>query len=487
MRNGHKKKETIFTLVPESFRYEQFLTTIYRRNKWLITLRYWATLILTVFIVLTYFIKPAKINTLPLWIIDFCIILYNIGFDRLWNFLPKIFEKYPNLNSLHFSLLQITADYLALMCFIYYTGGVETPLYSIFILHVIIGSLLLPRAIVTSLIVAIVLITASGAYLECFGLIPHQGFTAILGVKLYNNIDYISFHFIVYTIILLVSNYFANSISKELYKRERSLTDAYNKIGDSEKAKSRYVMSIVHDLKTPISAAITYMNLLLNGTLGHLKQEFYRPVERSRKRLTDAISTINDILQISQLKIDERNEETVDVNLLKIFDEIYYDMMIIMVSKGIDYSFETDFKNEVFIKANPKLAKLAFANLISNACKYTEPHGKIEVDILDKKDYILITVTDSGIGIPASEKAKIFQDFYRSSVTKRKGIEGSGLGMSVVSHFINRMNGTINIESPSKLRISDDLPGTSFIINIPKKLKEKASTVSAFEHDELNW
>jgi len=481
------KKESIFSLVPERFNYDQFRAAIHRRNRWLITLRYWAVGLLTVSIITTYFFKTIRLDTLPLWGINLCIILYNFGFLKLWHKLPKLSERYPKIDSLHFSILQIAADYIMLLLFVYVTGGVETPLYSLFILHVIIGSLLLPRAIVTMIIIMIIAVTASGAVMESQGIIPHLGITGVLGIELYRNTDYIKFHFIVYAIVLLVSNYFANSISNELYLRERSLTDAYNKIADSEKAKSRYVMSIVHDLKTPISAAITYLNLLIDGTLGRLKQEYYRPIERSKKRLSDAISTINDILQISQLKIEAGTEKITDVNLFKVFDEIYSDMVIMMVSKGIEYSFETDSKEDLFIQTNPRLMKLALANLVSNAYKYTEAGGKIEVDIFDKKDNVLISVSDSGIGIPEHEREKIFQDFYRTGLSKKKGIEGSGLGMSVVLHFVKRMNGSIKVESPSHLKISEDKPGSSFILILPKKFRELGLGVTGFDTDELSW
>lgn len=479
-----RKKESIFALIPERLNYSQLLISIHKRNKWLIYLRYWTIGLLTLTIISTYFIKDFPLSQTPLWIIDGCIILYNLLFHRLWALLGEVYKKYPRITSLHFSLLQISFDYIALMFFVYYTGGVETPLYSLFILHVIIGSLLLPRMIMTMLIMIILFITAAGAWLELQGSITHHCVSSILGVHLANNPEYIVFHFIVYSVVLLTSNYFANSISIELYLRERSLVDAHKKIEDAEKSKSRYVMSIVHDLKTPISAAITYLNLLIEGTLGKIKTEQLRPVERSKKRLSDAISTINDILQISQLKIESGSEPIAPVNLYKVFDEIYDDMMIMFVSKNIDYSFESDTKEDIFILTNPRLIKLALANLMTNAYKYTEQGGKIQVDISDKKDNVIISVADSGIGIPDNEKESIFHDFYRTTISKRKGIEGSGLGMSVVLHFVNRMKGTIAIESPSRLKMSDERPGTDFIITLPKKFKGKE--LASDEYDTFN-
>jgi len=481
------KKESIFTLIPERLNYSRLLLSIHKRNKWLIILRYWAIGFLTVTIIFTYFLKFFSLSHTPLWTINICILVYNVIFHKLWYHVSDWYEKYPSLNTLHFSLLQISFDYIALMFFIYYSGGIETPLYSLFILHVIIGSLLLPRATMTMMILLILTITATGAVLECRGVIPHYCIAGVLGVHLCNHHNYIMFHFIVYGIVLTTSNYFANSISMELYLRERSLVDAYNKIGDAEKSKSRYVMSVVHDLKTPISAAITYLNLLLEGTLGKLKIEQLRPIDRSKKRLGDAISTINDILQISQLKIEAGSEKIIQVNLYKVFDEIYNDMMIMLISKNLEYSFETDSKEDVFIQSNPRLMKLALANLITNAYKYTEPGGQINVEISDSKEDVVISVADSGIGIPDSEKANIFHDFYRTTISKKKGIEGSGLGMSVVLHFVNRMNGSIEVISPSRLKMSEERPGSDFRITLPKKFKENGLNSTIIDSFEIPW
>lgn len=262
--------------------------------------------------------------------------------------------------------------------------------------------------------------------------------------------------------------YLANSIAKELYRRERSLTTAYKQLEDAEKSKSRYVMSVVHDLKTPIAAVITYLNMLLDGTLGKLREEHERPIIRSKTRLGNAINTINDILYISQLKLETGIENISEINLVEIFDEIQAEMRVLMASKNIDCTFTYQPNNYIIIKGEAKLLKLAFSNLISNAYKYTGENGQVKVSLTESEDSVRISVADSGIGIPRNEIDKIFQDFYRSSISKQRGIEGTGLGMSIVVEIIRRYRGAVNVESPSYLKMSDEWPGTEFIIDLPK-------------------
>ena len=90
--------------------------------------------------------------------------------------------------------------------------------------------------------------------------------------------------------------------------------------------------------------------------------------------------------------------------------------------------------------------------------------------IKDNRDEAVITVIDNGIGIPANEQEKIFNSFFRSSVSKQKEIEGTGLGLSLVKEVIEKYNGTIHLKSPSDIQ-SEGRPGTEFIVTIPKQFK----------------
>ncbi len=377
---------------------------------------------------------------------------------------------------MHFALIQICTDFIALLLFIYFTGGVETPLYFFFIFHAIIGSLLLPGSVMSAIITGTVFVTVIGAVLEANGLIPHHAIEGLLPVPLYNHNVYLIMYFSFYVITIYLSIYLTNSIARELYNKQKSLTLAYRSLEEAKVSKQRYVMSVVHDLKTPIAAVITYISMLLEGTYGNLAEELKRPLVRSKKRLDSAINTINNILYISQLKLQSKIDELTDIDLGQLLEEIYSEMAILIKSKQIEYSFECPENHTVVMKAERKLMKLALSNMVSNAYKYTEAGGRIKVAIYDDENSIQLLFADSGIGIPENEKNKIFQDFYRSSISKSKGIEGTGLGISIVVEVIERYRGKIEIKSPSGLSMGENKPGTEFLIKFPKakKLNKKA-------------
>jgi signal transduction histidine kinase len=452
-------------LAPKWIMYDEFWHTLKRRNLWLITLRYVAVIMLLSLILIGLIVEGLRVDALYIGGLAAIILIYNTIFHRTHSHLP---DGFGTFHGLHFALLQMIADFLALLVLTYLTGGVESPFFYFFIFHVIIGSLILPRHVINLLILMTVSIITAGALLELSGAVPHLGLAGYLDSTRYLNQTYVIVHILILASILFVSNYLANSISKELYLRERSLTVAYQKLEDAEEAKSRYVMSVVHDLKTPIAAATTYLNMILDGSLGRVPEALERPLERSRIRLNNAISVVNDILQLTQLKLAEK-PEIERVNMTELINEIYQEMRILFVAKKIRFSTWINSEEDIFIEAEPKLLKLGLSNLISNTHKYTEKGGRVEIHIKDEGEEISIEIADSGIGIPHEEQQKIFQDFYRSSLSKKKGIEGTGLGMSVVLHIIRQFNGRIRVESPSQLADGAEHPGTAFFITLPKK------------------
>jgi signal transduction histidine kinase len=468
-------KEPFFTLMPERIRYDKLWIEIRKRNKWLIMLRYGAvgmlfSFILGIILLKFFFSVEYYTDIIPLVIISCTILLYNIFFHWFWLIdREKRIHKFK-IYGLRFSLVQICIDLTALMLFIYYTGGVESPLYAFFIFHVIIGSIVLPGRIVALVISLTLAITFSGAWMEYYQIIPHFHIAGWIEFNLYQNNIYIITYFLFFAITLFLSIYLANKIARELYQREKDLTLAYNELAEAEKNKTKYVMSVVHDLKTPISAALTYLNMILDNTLGELKKEHKRPLERSKLRLEKAFNTINDILHISQLKLGINTIENKNIILMDLIKEIRDEMNVLLSSKNLNFELSGNQKDKLIVKGDSKLLKLAFSNLISNSYKYTRKNGKIEVKLFADNNQIKILIADSGIGIPNESKDKIFNDFYRTSISKKEGVDGTGLGMSIVKFIIENYNGKISFESPSYLKIDENNPGTMFMIVLPRSI-----------------
>ncbi len=456
----------MITLVPSwANRYADYWDTIRKRNLWLIKLRYGAVIMLGGFLISSEFVQrltfsPAQTRVLIL--INILILLYNLIFHWSWKFIKIETGKF---NPVHFSLLQMIFDLTALYFIVYFTGSIETPLFMLFVFHMIIGSLILPGFVIFSLAGVVVVIFNLIVFSEYSGMIPHQTVAGLISVPLYKNFNFIISYDVVFTFVIIISVFLANHIAKQLYMIEQQLLDSLEKLKAAETEKQKYVIGIVHEIKTPLTAVHSYLDVVLNKILGPLDQKIEERLNRAKVRSSEAIGMINDVLRVSKLRLlDEIS-----------FDEIVLSDLIVPLIKKQSVNLRTkqimlNFFDGRTIKKNIKgdvfLLEIAFSNLIGNAVKYVGSKGQIEVDLMDNDSEVMIEICDNGIGIPAEELGKIFMDFFRASNIKDKSYEGTGLGLSIVKQIIERHGGSISAVSPSKLAC-DERPGASFLIKIP--------------------
>jgi signal transduction histidine kinase len=136
-------------------------------------------------------------------------------------------------------------------------------------------------------------------------------------------------------------------------------------------------------------------------------------------------------------------------------------------SKRVKLVFNYNRKSYTNLLGDKFLLTLAISNLIGNAIKYVDRKGIVEVSVDDEENEIIISVSDNGIGIPENELEKIFIEFFRSSRVDKNKQEGAGIGLAIVKQIIEKHNGKISVESPSRLA-SENKPGTCFKVQIPK-------------------
>ncbi|QQS36474.1 MAG: HAMP domain-containing histidine kinase [Ignavibacteriales bacterium] len=456
----------MLNLVPTwAHHYEEFWTSIRGRNLWFIKLRYGAVVMLTFFIVSTEFLLKIKLGESQQKII--ILITATI---LVYNSLLHFFRRYLKLdalqfNPLHLSFVQIILDLTALMLLVYYSGGIESPLYMLAVFHMIIGSLILPSIIIYSIAVLVVLSFAFISFGEYSGIIPHQPLTGLLNFNLSNDLNYIIAFNVVFVFTIFVSVMLANRIAKQLLKQEQDLVESFEKLNTAEIEKQKYIMGVVHEIKTPLTAVHSYIELVLKKYLGPINPRMEEKLERAKLRSSEAIEMINDVLKISRLKLlDETSHE--EINLNEVIENIFEKQKAVVRLKKISLKFSDERNEKNNLCGDNVLLEMAFSNLINNAVKYVTSNGEVLVTVSNGAKKNIITICDNGIGIPESEQKKIFNDFYRASNVKQKGYEGTGLGLSVVKQIIERHGGTISVESPSKLGTKEK-PGACFCITLP--------------------
>ncbi len=454
------------SLVPSwANRYADYWDSIRRRNLWLIKLRYGAVIMLCGFLFSSGFILGLKFTDSQIFAlitINILILLYNLLFHWSWKFIKS---ETGNFNPLHFSLLQMIFDLTALYLIVYFTGSIETPLFMLFVFHVIIGSLILPGVVIYTIAAVIIFIFNMMIFMEYYGTIPHQYVVGLLSVPLYNNFNFIIAYDVVFIFVIFISVFLTNHIATQLYRIEQQLLESFEKLKAAETEKQKYVIGIVHEIKTPLTAVHSYLDVVLNKIVGPVDVRIEERLSRARIRSSEAIDMINDVLRVSRLRL--LDEITYDeLELSDVIVPLIKKQSVTLRSKQIMLNLFDGRTKKKDIKGDKFLLEIAFSNLIGNAVKYVGAKGQIEVDMIDNEDDVEIEICDNGIGIPPGDLGKIFTDFFRASNIKDKSYEGTGLGLSIVKQIIERHGGSISVSSPSKLGCGER-PGASFKIKIP--------------------
>lgn len=455
-------------LIPEwAHHYGEFWRAIRIRNLWIIRLRYAAVFLLLTFLVAGKELLNLNFNTTQvkaIVIISSVILIYNIVIHA---FRLKISCDPKKFNCLHTSLIMMILDLIALTQLVYFTGAIVSPLMLLFVFHMIIGSLVLPAYIlyITAGLISLSLVIIS--ILEHNLIIPsHQLF-------LFNHSDHpLSFEVIFLSsisFVLFVSVYLTNHIIRQLYKREQELRSLLIRLHDAEKSKQKYTISVVHEIKSPVTAIKSIIDLILDRYIGPINEELEKKLLRISARSYEALELINDILKFSKVKLIETriDEEIIIENLIqKIIDHHSEEVK----EKNAKVNFTDNRTEKITLRGDSVLIEMALSNIIANAIKYSNEFGIVEILLSDTPKQLEIEISDNGIGIPQKELAKIFDQFYRASNVEKTLKEGSGMGLSIVKEIVAKHNGIINVQSPSNIGTSDS-PGTSFLIKIPYRVK----------------
>ncbi len=459
-------------LVPEWAQdYPEFWNTIRRRNIWFIKLRYLAVASLFAFVVFGQYVLQLQLTEIQVYAISsiaLIILIYNAIIHYMH---PKIGITKGKFNALHLSLVQMILDLVTLMFLIYYTGTAESPLYMFVIFHLIIGSIILPVYLIRTITIVVILTYSTFVYLQRIDIVDTHNIIGLLNYQP-RPWNYDVLFIIIFSLVMIITVLLTNRIARNLLRREEELRRSIIKIDEAEKSKQRYMMGVVHEIKSPVSAIKSITDILLQKFLGPIEKPIEEKIDRIKSRADQALHLINSILNISKLKLLEVTED------IKIFPgEIIHEYLEShsdsLAKKNISIELEDTRSMRKPISGDESLIKLAISNIISNAKKYVREGGKVKITIDYENEYVRIKVADNGIGIPQKDIGNIFNQFYRASNTRKYDAEGTGLGLSLVKEIINHHNGTITVKSPSGIG-DEDNPGTEFTIKLPYIIEEES-------------
>ena len=209
-----------------------------------------------------------------------------------------------------------------------------------------------------------------------------------------------------------------------------------------DRAKTEFVSLASHQLRTPLSAINWYSEMLLAGDAGKLNKtqaDYVNQVYAGNQRMVDLV---NALLNISRIDLGTFAVDPEPTDFCEVAKSVLAESKPMIATKKMDASCECE-KGLPKVNADPKLIRIVFQNLLTNALKYTPDKGKVVVSVAKQDKNVLIKVTDNGYGIPESSKDKIFTKLYRADNIREHDTEGTGLGLYMVKAIVEDSGGKV--------------------------------------------
>lgn len=263
---------------------------------------------------------------------------------------------------------------------------------------------------------------------------------------------------------------------KETYKVDYApFMDGQNQIGGvilvfkniteqfkMEKLQKEFVANVSHELKTPITTIKSYTETLLEGALEEqdVATDFLKVINSESDRMSRLVS---DLLRLSRMDHEETNWTKEKICINEIIKETHTKLLLQAKSKNINMPCSLDSRNSNVLFDKDGLEQILL-NIIGNAIKYTPEGGEVNINVSAETSKVIITIKDTGMGIPKDDLNHIFERFYRVDKARTRQMGGTGLGLSIAEQIAKAHDSTIEISS--ELHV-----GTTVEIKIPKLLK----------------
>jgi PAS domain S-box-containing protein len=240
--------------------------------------------------------------------------------------------------------------------------------------------------------------------------------------------------------------------------RER---DVVARLKDLDQVKDDFVTTVSHELRTPMSSIIGSAEMLADGMVGELAPEQQRMVEVISRNGDRLLALADDLLMLATFDHNPLPEQTTHVDLRGVVEESTSAVASMLASRDLDMGWTLP-DEEVLVSGDPSHLERAVTNLLTNAVKFTPDGGRVHVEVRADAatSTAVVSVTDSGLGIPESDLDQVFGRFFRSSIVQEQAIQGSGLGLSIVKTIVESHEGRIHLTS-------EPGNGTTFTVTLP--------------------
>jgi two-component system sensor histidine kinase BarA len=262
----------------------------------------------------------------------------------------------------------------------------------------------------------------------------------------------------------------------ELLRKNSALEEAFSRLQELDHLKSSFLATISHELRTPLTSIIGYSEMLAEGMCGPLTKEQLEFVQTIRMKGDQLLRLILSLLDLSKLESGTLRMHPISMPIEAVLQDAISTMAPAAAKKGVKVALATQPATPA-LRADPDRLRQVFVNLLENAVKFTPKGGEVTVSAelveggtsADAGGLVLlapmnrdveIRVADTGIGIPAHERSRIFDPFYQVDQSSTREQGGAGLGLAIVKRIVEAHGGRIRVEANAP-------KGTVFVVTLP--------------------
>lgn len=280
-------------------------------------------------------------------------------------------------------------------------------------------------------------------------------------------------------LICLYTYYVYQKSKAEEQKQKQLLMNAAEEADAANKAKSAFLLSMSHDIRTPMNAIIGFTNIALHQNMVSDIHDSLKKVQQSSNHL---LSLLNDVLDFSRIESGKVtiSPEPVDINQLT--DNVQAIMNGLLYNRDLKFEVHRESLKNPYVLADVVRIREVLVNLLGNAVKFTKDGGEITLDIssypgADEKHIITrYVVRDNGIGMSEEFQKKLFDPFSQEDDANARTLyKGTGLGMAITKKYVDMMGGSIAVESKKGV-------GSTFTVEIPLELPEQVIPSEQKQH-----
>ena len=245
-------------------------------------------------------------------------------------------------------------------------------------------------------------------------------------------------------------------MAASLNKMVGDLRDLMDKEREAERTKNELITNIAHDLRTPLTSIIGYLELLSkDGVIDQELQKKYIGIAYVKTKRLEKL--IEDLFGFTKLNYGKISMNVSKVDVIKLLSQLLEEFYPSFMDKNLSYELQSNVPVQI-VSADANLLARLFDNLINNAIKYGADGKRILVKVHGSEELVSIQVVNYGYVIPEEELPLIFNKFYRVEQSRSRNTGGTGLGLAISKSIVDMHGGTIHVSS--------DLSGTVFTVKL---------------------